>query len=306
MSHVAYEVARCIVSSLLIESAAYPKPGLVDRVRGLREISLYNMMLSASSLYPFYVRAAAAGSRRGASRGLIGSCISEAAREMLRVQRGGNTHLGALILTVPIAYAAGRLAGRGRIRSRALRRELREVVAGMDWRDASGILGAIAEVSPGGLMSVPYLDVRRRETYSEIRKRKSRVIDVFRLYAGRDMIMDEVVEGYPLTFEVCLPALRRGLDASRSLEVACVNALLSVMSRRPDTHIAKTRGLQEARIVMSMAERTAEAGGAATKRGAGMLSSMDSYMRRAGLRPGSSADILCAALSVHLLEGSVF
>lgn len=295
------EVARCFTTGLLLEAASHPKPGLVDRVKPLAEIDIFRLSASAASLFPYYAAASADG-LRGRARGRLGKLILDASIESIRVQKGGNTHLGALLLTVPLAAAAGTLRGRPSSPV-SLRKAVREIVSSLDWVDATNVFKAIATVRPGGLGSVPFLDVNRRETYGFIRSRRVGLVEAFEPYHGRDLVADELLEGFPLVFDASLEALFRWEREASSFEVACVNALLTVMSRRPDTHISKRKGVTLARIVQAMALSALRLGGAHTEKGREAVSELDRHLRRLDARPGSSADVLAASLGVRLLFG---
>ncbi len=294
------EVARCLTTGLIFEAAAHPKPGLVDRVNPLKELDIFRFSASATSLYPHFAKAAAFG-RRGRLRGCLGPLVFEAVREMLRVQKGGNTHLGAILLAMPLAAAAGSLEGR--VGTNALRRAAVSTVKSMGPSDTLHIFRAIDHVRPGGLGRVPFLDVTSPETYVYLRRRGVGLLEALEPYRGRDVVADELLEGFPLTFDVALKTLSRWREETGSFEKACVNALLSVMACRPDTHIVRRRGVVVARIAQSMAEAALGLGGAYTSEGLKAVLELDRYLRRIDARPGSSADILAASIGVSLLLG---
>jgi triphosphoribosyl-dephospho-CoA synthase len=79
-----------------MELSTTPKPGLVDRTSAPQ--SYLQFTSSAVALYRHF-KAAAADARTG-------RVIYEASRDMLRWQKGGNTHLGAILLLAPLARAA--------------------------------------------------------------------------------------------------------------------------------------------------------------------------------------------------------
>ncbi|MEM0481578.1 MAG: triphosphoribosyl-dephospho-CoA synthase [Nitrososphaerota archaeon] len=294
------EVARCITTGLIFEAAAHPKPGLVDRVNPLKEIDIFRFSASATSLYPYFAKAAALG-RRGKGRGGLGPLIFEAVRETMRVQSGGNTHLGAILLAMPLAAAAGGLDER--VRAGGLRRAAVKVVRGLGTLDTIHIFRAIGYARPGGLGRVPFLDVTSPETYAYLRRRRAGLLEALEPYRGRDMVADELLGGYPLVFDVALKTLLQWRGRTDSFEKACVNALLEVMASRPDTHIVRRRGVVVARIAQSMAKTALGLGGAYTAKGVETALELDRYLRRIDARPGSSADILAASIGVSLLLG---
>ncbi len=296
------EVARCLVTAMLVESTVSPKPGLVDKLHKFHEMDILNFQASSVAFYRWFRLAAISGSRH-AWRGRLGNYILNAVEDMLRVQDGGNTHLGALLLSFPLSCAAGVLGSRNEWRkTEKLRRTIKKVLKTMDWRDCTCILRSIAKISPRGLGRVPFLDVNRQETYKLIENRKATILDVFRPYEKRDEIIGEYINNYSLTFDVCLKSLKSWLKKTNDIEISSINALLEVMSKRPDTHISKKSGIESARIVMELSRRVLKAGGAATRDGQRMLNLLDEYLRKNDFRPGSSADVLCASLAVLFLQ----
>ncbi len=300
----AHAVASAATTALLIELLAAPKPGLVDRYSDLRELNVFRMSASAVAAYRWFLRAAIWGAR--SQRNVVGKCLLGAVDDVLSSQRGGNTHLGALLLLVPLCVAACRLLSKGRALSAAeMRRQVVEVIRSAGPEDAIGVFTAIRKAKPGGLGRVAYLDVNDPRTYEEIRRRRIGLRDALSVYRGRDVVADELVDGYPLTFKVCVPVMKRYLRSSRAIDVAVVNGLLSVMAARMDTHVVRRNGLHVARYVSDLARRALALGGLASPSGRRFLERMDRYMRERDVRPGSSADVVDAALMVLLLTEGV-
>jgi triphosphoribosyl-dephospho-CoA synthase len=94
MNQYKFHIA-CAQLAMVLEVAAYPKPGNVDRDHDFPDTTFEHFLASAVGTYP--VLEAAARSRTGA-----GALIHAAAEESLRWQRGGNTHFGAFVLLIPL------------------------------------------------------------------------------------------------------------------------------------------------------------------------------------------------------------
>lgn len=300
----AHVVASAATTALLIELLATPKPGLVDRYSDLKELNVFRMSASAVAAYRWFLRAAIGGVKR--SRNVVGRCVLGAVEDALSSQRGGNTHLGALLLLVPLCVAAGRLLrSRSGFSAEKLRRQVIEVVRAAGPVDTVEVFMAIRKAKPGGLGKVAYLDVNDPKTYEEIRRKRIGLREAFSAYKGWDLVADELVEGYPLTFEVCLPVMRRHLRSSGEIDVAVVDGLLSVMAARPDTHVIRRKGLHVARYVSDLSRKALKLGGLASPSGRRLIERMDRYMRERDVRPGSSADVVDAALMVLLLTEGI-
>jgi triphosphoribosyl-dephospho-CoA synthase len=87
--------------------------------------------------------------------------------------------------------------------------------------------------------------------------------------------------------------------------VAIIHTFLKVLSKCPDTFIARKVGVERARWVSAMAEEALKHGGVKTAKGREKLHEMDSMLRRESnsLNPGTTADIIAAALALTVLSG---
>lgn len=295
-----WKVADCLAAALILEASAYPKPGLVDRYRGVKGTSFTDFVFSILALHRRFAMMAELGSREGIRGGVLGEEILKSVKEMLAAQRGGNTHLGAILLQCPIAYVSGYLIERRMFSMRDLRSYLRKLMSRLDWRDTEHVFKAISLASPGGLGKVPFLDVNDPATYELLRRRRPKLIEALKPYVGRDLIVDELLSGYEVTFEVCVPTLRRYCTGSNVTEQAVLSTLLTLLSKVTDTHIVRRKGIYMARMVRSFAENVVKSGSTLAVISKKLIE-LDSFMRRYDLRPGAVADVLGAGLSVHLL-----
>ena len=125
-----------------------------------------------------------------------------------------------------------------------------------------------------------------------------------RLAARRDTVAAEYVRGFAVTFDLGLARLRRALGRGLSLLDAIAQAHLELMARVPDTLIARKAGAAAAAAVAARAGAVVRAGGVVTPRGLAAARRLDRDLRRHGnrLNPGTSADLIAAALFVWLLE----
>jgi len=225
----------------------------------------------------------------GAAPGRVGRAIYDAVAATGRVAPS-NTNLGMALLFAPLAAAA-----RGRSRT-ALRRRLAPVLRGLSVDDARWAYRAIRLARPGGLGATPDAPVARppRITLGE----------AMRLAARRDTVAAEYGRGYAVTFDLALARLREALRRGLPLLDAIAQAHLELMARVPDTLIARKAGAGAAARVAARADAVVRAGGIATRRGLAAARRLDRDLRRHGnrLNPGTSADLVAAALFVWLLE----
>lgn len=292
--------SRC-VSALLLEVSTTPKPGLVDRYHDFKETLFEHFLVSSSTLYSCFKRAAEVGYRRR-GKGL-GKVIYEGASDMLSCQRGGNTHLGALLLISPIAAAAP-LSRIKPVDLRILKKNLKTILSRMDWRDTIYIFNAIRLVSPRGLGRIPFMDVLRDDTYTEIKKHKLKPINALKPFVNRETVACEWVKAYPRTM---YGATRFFRNIKRmSMREAFIQTFLELLSKYPDTHIARRGGMALAYQVSYMASKILNLGGINSREGLKALYELDERMRRSWMmRPGATADLLASSIAIVLLSGWV-
>ena len=108
-------VAECALEALLLEVAATPKPGLVDRRNNgaHRDMNFYTFIRSALSLRPYFVLMAQAGeeSAKLSPQELIEQVRSlglKAEKAMFAATNNINTHKGALFALGLLCASAGR------------------------------------------------------------------------------------------------------------------------------------------------------------------------------------------------------
>jgi triphosphoribosyl-dephospho-CoA synthase len=200
-----------------------------------------------------------------------------------------NTNLGMALLFAPLAAAArsGESAG--------LRTRLARVLRGLSVDDARWAYRAIRIARPGGLGRAATADVARPPAVT--------LRQAMRLAAGRDTVAAEYARGFAVTFDLALASLRRARRRGLGLLDAIAQAHLEVMARVPDTLIGRKAGAAAAVEVARRARGVIRAGGFLTAEGLAAARRLDRDLRRAGnrLNPGTSADLVAAALFVWLL-----
>jgi triphosphoribosyl-dephospho-CoA synthase len=91
----------------------------------------------------------------------------------------------------------------------------------------------------------------------------------------------------------------------KELNTAVIHTFLKVLAEYPDSFIARKVGVEKAREVSSMARKVLQLGGLETPKGKQSLSEFDLRLRESGnlLNPGTTADIVAAALGLCVLGG---
>jgi triphosphoribosyl-dephospho-CoA synthase len=89
------------------------------------------------------------------------------------------------------------------------------------------------------------------------------------------------------------------------LNKAIIHTFLKVLAEYPDTFIARKTGIEKAKEVSAKARKILELGGLETSLGRKNLHEFDEALRRSSndLNPGTTADIVAAALALCILNG---
>jgi triphosphoribosyl-dephospho-CoA synthase len=304
------EIAAALELALLLEVSAYPKPGNVHRTRDFENTRFEHFLASAAALVPHFRLAAMRGSRIAAGsihsgQLMIGARIKRAVESCSEWQRGGNTSLGAILLLIPISYAAGMVPSRKALKAQEIRKNLKRVVRGTSKTDAVNVYRAISYASPSGMGKVPELDINGKDSLTRIRKQNISLLDIFRMSSGYDTISSEWVRGFPVTFDIGLPFLVRELRATGDINTAIVDTYLRILSQVPDTLVARKLGIGKAKEVSLIAKRVLKVGGMKTSKGRKEAEEMDKSLQRIDHRcnPGTTADLTASTLSILLLSG---
>jgi triphosphoribosyl-dephospho-CoA synthase len=124
--------------------------------------------------------------------------------------------------------------------------------------------------------------------------------------AERDLVARQYVTEFATVLDEAVPALLAELEQGRTLIDAIVRLHLSVMAKHPDSLIARKCGRAVAEQASAWAQAVlATSGEEAVYYGA--LADFDFWLRSDGNRrnPGTTADLVAAALFVALWEGHI-
>ena len=310
ISEKAKHIAKCLELAILLEVSAN-KPGNVNFSVGFHGTRIEHFLASAVATRPSFEKAAERGvavseGRLGVGKVGMGKIIKECAGDISVWQKGGNTLLGTVMLFVPLAVAAGmtRTERNFVFDFGVLRENLRLAVESTTPKDAVHLYEAIDIAKPSGLGEAPDLDVSNPASKSRILQDKVSLYEVFKLAAGYDDICSEWVNNYPITFNLAYPYIMEQLK-SRDLNTSIIHTFLNILSKHPDTFIARKAGVEKAREISFEAFKMLEKGGLETPEGKIAILEFDKRLRESGSRhnPGTTADITAATLALCVLNG---
>jgi triphosphoribosyl-dephospho-CoA synthase len=297
--------------AILLEVSA-DKPGNVNLVVGFEGTNHAHFLASAVAASRHFELAAERGiavsnGEIGFSDIGIGRIIRDCVADVSSWQSGGNTLLGTIILFSPIAVAAGitHMEKEYAFNIADLRRNLKVIVESTTPEDAVNVYEAIKIAKPSGLGKAPDLDVNDPYSVDRILKEKVSLFQVFKIAASYDNVCSEWINNYPMTFDFAYPHLKKQVYETRSLDVAIIHTFLRVLAEYPDSFIARKVGVDKACEVSLMAREVLDFGGLKTEVGKEKLREFDLTLRTSSnlLNPGTTADIIAAALALMVLSG---
>ncbi len=290
---MADRIAQAAQIACLMEVCA-PKPGNVSRLHDFLDLRFEDFLLSAIAIGP---------AMENAAQSTIGEIIFHAIYDTHRLV-DTNTNLGIVLLLSPLVKAcadwqsADHVGFPLSIHSDNLREHLGITLANLTVEDARQVYAAIRLAKPGGMGRVSQADIYEEPSIT--------LFDAMRLAKERDSIAGEYASGYQITFEIGFPVLRETLDEGYGLSSAIVQAYLTILSRVPDSLIARKVGRMTALKVSRQAEEVLKKGGVKTGAGWKAIAQMDRKLRDEShrLNPGTTADLTSAAVFVYLLDFS--
>jgi triphosphoribosyl-dephospho-CoA synthase len=274
----------------LLEAAA-PKPGNVSPGRDFADVRFEHFLSSAAAIAPAFADAASS---------TVGAIVRRAI-EATCEWAPSNTNLGIVLLLAPLARAAHETPSTDTDSLILAPIDLRSAVLGVLARttveDAVEVYAAIRLASPGGLGRAPSQDVSAEPNVT--------LLEAMRLAENRDGIAREYATGYDVTFGKALPSLERARRDGLGWSDAIVECFLTVLAANLDTHIVRRAGQAAAAEVTGRAAAALAAGGVRTELGRRTIEEMDRALRTSGntLNPGTTADLMAAAIFVELLAG---
>ncbi len=289
-------VGGCASLAALLEVSSYPKPGNVHRTRDHKD-TRYEHFLAGSVSLGRHMGKLAKGDR-------LGELIYQATIDMLNWQRGGNVHLGIILLFAPISAAAGRVMENGVCDIKSLRASLHDVIREGTTEDSLNIYKAIDfAMSNENLGSVDKLDVTDESASQEIINDELTPLDIFEECRERDMICHEWVTDFETVFTESYPYLKDRIDSGADINESTRDTFIKLLGDHPDSLIRRKKGQEEAQNVSEKAALISKETSPSKK--LEMISKLDDELSIRGgkLNPGTTADLTAASLFLLLLTG---
>jgi len=287
------DVARSAQLALLLEVSAYPKPGNVDRTHDFIDTSYEHFLASSVAMYLVLREAAARGSGKGPG---VGELVRRGVEESTAWQSGGNTHFGALLLLIPLTMAAGACE---RYDMEKIKRKATAIMLNTTTDDAVEVYRAFPKAKVKVRRDVPEFDLTDEASIKEISEKQLSYYEILTISASYDLISRELVGGFELTFRYA--ALITDFAKEKRINDAITRAYLKLLSEEEDTFITMKFGSEKSRYVKDRAKRIVRGGYTLRE-----IAAFDEELIGEGINPGSTADIISAALFISILGGLRF
>jgi triphosphoribosyl-dephospho-CoA synthase len=315
-----------------LEVSGWPKPGNVHRTRNYSTTRYEHFLAGSISLGSSVEFAVLKGlmvakNRLSISKIGIGKIIKKAIFDIRKSHKGGNTHLGICLLFIPLATSAAKTYIEVRNFSlNVLQNNIKKVIRSTTPRDAISVYEAISLVgSPhelGRVNDVHAPDIYDKKAYIKILENKISFFDAMKESSSYDTIAKELVTGMKISFNIGYKELIETFNLTKDINVATVHTFLRILSKVPDTFIARKIGLrkvsnikeavkigiEETKWTSETAEKILNLGGLTTEKGAKLLWDFDHKLQNLGedYNPGTTADLTANALFIALLRGLKF
>lgn len=276
---LALSTGGCANLAILWEVTA-PKPGNVHRGADFEDMT-----------YPDFLAAAAitASIFDQAPLRPLGETVLAAVRAT-RLAVGVNVNLGTVLLIAPLAAVP-----RGESLPAGVAKFLRRLTPD----DSKQVYEAIRLAQPGGLGVV--------ETHDVAGPAPDDLLEAMRAAAERDLVARQYANDFAQVLDEVTPALTAAVARGWPLGQAIVHAFLEILSRYPDSLIARKCGVEAANRASAGAARVLAAGSPGSEAYDDKLADLDFWLRSAGHRrnPGTTADLVAAGLFAALRDGII-
>ena len=268
----------------MLEASA-PKPGNVSPLYSKGKTKFEHFIASASAIAPVMGKIAA-------GEFSLGQGIFHAVNRSMSIQRGGNVHLGIILLFAPISSAAGVSDSLG---LGSLRMEIKRILDSTDYQDTVYVYNAIKHSEASGVPK----EVMQEKTLKEIIEGHIPLKEWMSRGKKNNLIAREYSEDFRISFETALPAIKSAYQKENDILRAILIAYLNILSRYEDSLIYGKFGKESAEDVKKKAKE--------------VLKTMDDeviqdfhrYLIEKGMNPGTSADIVASALYLGILSREI-
>lgn len=275
-------LAEQIELACLMEATAR-KPGNVHPGASFVDLDYADFVHAAAAIAPAIAHA---------TPNTIGTTVLHAI-EATQSSARSNINLGIVLLLTPLAAVP---------RDQTLAAGLLPILSNTTRHDAAEVYRGIRMAVPGGLGQVDDQDVSAEPSQT--------LLEVMQLAADRDLIAAQYADGFRLVKSLAGRLQHHWHNTTTAMphwECAVITTFLELLATHPDSLMTRKNGIDTARTAQQQAAAALQAGWPNTEEGQTALRQFDVWLRTDGHRrnPGTSADLIAAALFYSLREGLV-
>lgn len=339
MKKTPFHITQAAQLASLLEVSGYPKPGNVHRTRDFSDMRYEHFLAGSIAMGKPIQETAKKGIEVGEEKintaeiGL-GEKIKQGVEAVKASHQGGNTHLGTILLFIPLAAASGKeLAENKDINPKSLRENFDLIMKSSTAKDSLKTYEAIQksidlqeekerkETNHGkwlGNVDETELSITNPKTKEILGEEDISLYEWMKASADWDGIGRELTSSMEASFEVGFPTLRKTCK-KEDINTGVVHTFLKILSKYPDTFIARKVGLEKtsnineavkigmekAEEISNRAESILNSGGLTTEEGRKKLMDLDRELQKSEgkLNPGTTADFTAASINIALLNG---
>ncbi|MCP8317651.1 MAG: triphosphoribosyl-dephospho-CoA synthase, partial [archaeon] len=287
---VANDIMMAAQLASALEVSGTPKPGNVHRNADFIDTRFEHYLAGSIAIGPHIREVALKGISAGLNRIKlneirVGKYIKEAIHEVKLWHKGGNTHLGIILLFIPLAASAGFMFTKfGKIEPDGLRSTLSKVMKATTHQDAIDVCDAILESGAsalGRLEAKASPDLMSIDVKSKIIEQKLSLYELMKISSEWDNVAKELTTGMKISFNLGHKTLLDVYEKTRDINIATVHTFLTILAKHPDTLIARKAGLRqtqdireavkigsiEAKRISGQAEKILKLGGLISNKG---------------------------------------
>ena len=170
------DLMRCITLSSLLELSGWPKPGNVHRTKDFESTRFEHFLAGIASIQPNFrdlcqrVHANSDFEIKNFSFIKLGLFFKEAAREMMKWQKGGNVLLGHILILGPLAATAAICLKTEKLGLDDFNANINKTIDDSTVDDTIDLYEAIKTCNPGGLGKIDQYDIYDEDSIKNIKE----------------------------------------------------------------------------------------------------------------------------------------
>lgn len=331
MEEILEKIEKSSQLAALLEVSGTPKPGNVHRNQDFPDTKYEDFLASSVTLGKTMRKAAKKGVKISegeikAPESELGTLIKEGIENTQKSHKGGNTHLGTILLFTPISIAAGKTLKEDQtFELSSLQKNFDKIMKSTTVQDSLKTYEAMRQTmgpekkgeSWLGQLEKSELSILNPKTKERLSEEEMNLYEWMKVSAKYDNISKELTS----KIETCSEGSKifeQILEEQGDMNIATVHTFLKILTENPDTFIARKQGLknsdeiekaveegmEKAQEVSKKAGETLEAGGLTTSEGRQKIRKLDEELQKekGKLNPGTTADITATAIFLYLLS----